>query len=147
MQLPLYPLRTKEEHGQTLVWDVVRRRWMVLTPEEHVRQCLVAFLMAEKDVPSGLISLEKGLTFDRRRKRYDLLVYDRQGQPLLACECKAPYVDLDQDAAIQLAVYNSELKAPYLLWTNGKYVLFFCAPADGAPTMQAEVWDFQRMQG
>jgi len=147
MQLPIYPLRTKEENEQTLVWDVVRKRWMVLTPEEHVRQCLVAFLMAEKNVPSGLISLEKGLKFDRKRKRYDLLVYDRQGLPLLACECKAPYVDLDQNAAIQLAVYNSELKAPYLLWTNGKYVLFFCAPKDEAPVMQPEVWDFQQMQG
>lgn len=123
--LPLYELRIKEENDQQWVWDSLRKRYMVLTPEEHVRQCLVEYLVQEKGVPRGLISIERGLTYDRRRKRYDLLVFDRLGQPLIACECKAPFIALDQDAAIQLAVYNREIGAPFLLWTNGKRLLCY----------------------
>ena len=147
MGLPIYELRTKVSGEQTLVWDLVRRKWMVLTPEEHVRQCLVLYLTRDRGVPTGLVSLEKGLRVDRRRKRYDLLVYDRNGEPLLACECKAPYVALDQNAALQLAVYNSELKAPFLLWTNGQHVLFYDTGEDGRLRLQAEVWSFEQMLG
>lgn len=123
--LPLYDLTIKEEDGQRWVWDPLRRKYMVLTPEEHVRQCLIQFLMQEKQVPRGLISVEKALTYDRRRKRYDLLVFDRNGEPFIACECKAPFVALDQDAALQLAVYNREIGAPFLLWTNGNRLLIY----------------------
>ncbi len=147
MGLPLYDLRTKVEGEQTLVWDLVRKKWLVLTPEEHVRQCLTIYLTAEKGVPTGLVSLEKGLQVDRRHKRYDLLVYDRNGAPLLACECKAPYVLLDQNAALQLAVYNSELKAPFLLWTNGQTILFYSTGDNGRMEFQPEVWTFEKMSG
>lgn len=147
MGLPIYELRTQSEGDQTLVWDLVRKKWLVLTPEEHVRQCLTLYLTSEKGVPTGLISLEKGLRVDRRRKRYDLLVYDRNGDPLLACECKAPYVPLDQNAALQLAVYNSELKAPFLLWTNGQHLLFYSTGQDERLEYQQEVWSFEKMQG
>lgn len=147
MGLPVYELRTKLEGEQTLVWDQIRKKWLVLTPEEHVRQCLIQFLIEEKAVPSGLISLEKGLKVDRRRKRYDLLVYGRDGSPLLACECKAPYVPLDKHAALQLAVYNSEIKAPFLLWTNGKHILFYSPGEEGRMEFQTDVWTFNQMKG
>ncbi len=147
MRLPLYELRTKAEGEQTLVWDLVRKKWLVMTPEEHVRQCLAIYLTSAKGVPAGLISLEKCLRVDRRIKRYDLLVHDRKGAPLLACECKAPYIPLDQNAALQLAIYNSELKAPFLLWTNGKTVLFYATGKDGKMEFQTDVWMFEEMGG
>ena len=143
--LPMYDLRTRVEGEQTQVWDPIRKKWLVLTPEEHVRQCLILFLISELDVPPGLISLEKGLKVDRRRKRYDLTVYGREGTPLLACECKAPYVKLDQKAALQLAVYNRELKAPFLVWTNGEYLLFYAHSATGHLELQSQPWSFSQM--
>ena len=123
--LPLYELRTRDEDGVRQVWDRLRKKWLVLTPEEHVRQCLVEYLVREKGVPQGLISQEKGLSYDRRRKRYDLVVYGRDGQPLLACECKAPYVALDRAAGMQLAVYNRKIGARFLLWTNGQVLVAY----------------------
>ena len=146
MELPIYELNTRLEGDQTQVWDPVRRKWYVLTPEEHVRQCLILYMIDQLGVPRGLISLEKGLVVDRRRKRYDLLVYGRDGMPLLACECKAPYVELDQQAALQLAVYNSRIKAPYLMWTNGRHLLFYAHSDSGQLELQTKAWTFEEMQ-
>ncbi len=134
--LPIVELRTQEKDGRLMVWDRLRKKWLVLTPEEHVRQCLVAFLVDAKGIPGGLISQEKGLKYDRRSKRYDLVVYDRLGAPVLACECKAPYVPLDRQAALQLAVYNRKLLAPYMLWTNGqRLAYYFLHPEHGLREM------------
>ena len=118
--LPIYELRTKEEDGKLYVWGELRKRYLFLTPEEHVRQCLVQHLLQTIQVPKGLISIERGLTYNSRQKRYDLLVFDRDGQPLLACECKAPQIDIDEKTAFQLAVYNQKIGAPLLLLTNGR---------------------------
>ena len=142
MGLPLYELTTKSEGDQRWVWDRIRKKWLVLTPEEHVRQCLVEFLTREKSVPSGLISQERGLNYDRRRKRYDLVVFNRLGKPALACECKAPYVALDRNAALQLAVYNRELQAPLLIWTNGQRLAIYHAEAGKALRELPSVPDF-----
>ena len=79
---------------------------MVLGPEEHVRQCLILYLMEECAVPKGLISIEKGLQYHDRKKRFDLMVYDRSAQPLILCECKAPYVPVDQQTAFQFYHYR-----------------------------------------
>ena len=129
--LPFYELKTKEQKGQTFVFDPLRKKYVVLGPEEHVRQCLIQWLHRERGVPMGLMSVERGLVVDRRRKRYDLVVCDRTGAPLLACECKAPYVPLNHEAALQLAVYNRKLKAPFLLWTNGQFVHGYQQSTDG----------------
>lgn len=145
--LPIYDLRTRDEDGVRQVWDRLRKKWLVLTPEEHVRQCLVEYLVNEKGVPQGLISQEKGLSYDRRRKRYDLVVYGRDGKPLLACECKAPYVPLDGAAGMQLAVYNRKIGAPFLLWTNGQVVVAYGRGEDGRLVMLREVWGFEEMEG
>lgn len=117
--LPLYALKIKEEAGKKYVWGELRRRYLYLTPEEHVRQCLVQFLLQGLGVPRSLISIERGLKYNARQKRYDLLVFDREGKALLACECKAPQIDIDEKTAFQLAVYNQKIGAPYLLLTNG----------------------------
>jgi hypothetical protein len=146
-ELPIYELRIKTEGEQRFVWDPLRRKYLVLTPEEHVRQCLLLYLMEDRGVPRGLISVERGLTYNTRRKRYDLLVFDREGLPLLACECKAPQIPIDKAAAFQLATYNKKIGAPYLLLTNGPVLLQFRRNASGSFDGIADLPRFEEMLG
>lgn len=119
----MYALTTRENDGKREVWDEIRRKWLVLTPEEHVRQCLVLYLMHVLEVPKGLISLEKGLRYNSRMKRYDAVVYDRDGSPFLLCECKAPHVSINEETVFQSGVYQHELQAKVLLLTNGRVLM------------------------
>ena len=128
--LPLYTLETRLGTASTEVWDGIRRQWLLLTPEEEVRQCLIHFLAA-CGVPGGLMSLERGLHYDRRRKRYDLLVYDRAGQPFMLCECKEPRVPIDEAVVRQISLYNSKLGARVLLLTNGPELRAFGKGREG----------------
>jgi hypothetical protein len=129
--LPRYALKTRESEGGTQVWDAIRRQWLVLTHEEQVRQSLIQFLTATCGVPKGLISLEKGLHYDRRRKRYDLLVYDRAGRPFILCECKEPRVPIDDAVVQQISVYNHKIGARILILTNGHQLLAFAQTQPG----------------
>jgi hypothetical protein len=112
------------------VWDLIRRKWLVLTPEEHVRQCLVHYLLDCLKVPKGLMSLERVVKYNSMSKRYDVLVFDRQGAPFLLCECKAPYVPINDETLFQWSVYHRELQSQVLLLTNGKVLL--AAARDGS---------------
>lgn len=123
--LPIYELKTRAAENGFEVWDPIRKQWMFLTPEEQVRQCLVLYLTEICGVPKGLLSLEKGLQYDRRRKRYDLLVYSRTGKPLILCECKEPRVPIDEEVLHQAALYNSKIGAGMLLVTNGPILMAF----------------------
>ena len=132
MSLPRYSLDTRETAGSGMqVWDSIRKQWLTLTPEEHVRQSLIAFLTEGCGVPRGLVSLEKGLQYDRRKKRYDLLVYDRGGKPFILCECKEPRVPIDDAVVQQISLYNSKIEARILILTNGHQLLAFGRMADG----------------
>jgi len=128
-----------------LIWDPIRQQNLVLTPEEHVRQCLIRFLREERGFPRALFSIEKGLTYSERKKRYDLLVYDREAQPLLAMECKAPDIPLDEKAARQLAVYNSKIGAPFLLLTNGMLYLFFSKNSNNRWVPEPDVPEYEEL--
>lgn len=143
--LPIYEIKTRQEGEETYVWDVLRRRYMVLTPEEHVRQCLVHYLLEDRKVPRGLMSVERGLVYNSRRKRYDLLVHDRNGNPLLACECKAPQIPIDEAAAFQLATYNKKIGAPFLLLTNGPVLLQYARDEKGIFQPMGELPLFEEM--
>ena len=92
---------------------------MVLTPEEWVRQHFVYFLIEEKKYPISLIALEKQFTFNNRKKRTDILVFNTAGNPEIIVECKAPSIKITQDTFDQIARYNLKLKATYLIVTNG----------------------------
>ena len=142
VELPLYELRIQEENGQRVVWGELRKKWLVLTPEEYVRQCLVFFLLKEKSVPRSLISVERGLRYAGMRRRYDLLVYDREAQPLICCECKAPDVAIDQQALRQLSIYNSKIGASHLLLTNGKTLYFLSRGEEGEFELREEIPEF-----
>jgi len=111
--------RTKVDGKRTLIFDRIRKKYIVLTPEELVRQHIINYLITEKGYPATLISVEMPLRYGRMGKRSDLLVSDRNGQPLMLVECKAPEVAITQKVFEQIAVYNLAIQAPYLMVTNG----------------------------
>ena len=122
-------LVTKTEGGKTLVLDPVRRRYVALTPEEGVRQRLLADLIA-LGYPPGLLAVEKGLAFGGKTWRADAVAYGRGGRALLVAECKAPGVAVGQDTFDQLARYNAVLGAAVLIVDNGR--VRYCCVREGA---------------
>jgi hypothetical protein len=119
LHLPDYPLRIEIREGKRKVFDPLRRKWVLLTPEEHVRQLFVQFLVREKNFPEGLIAIEKGFRHRELYRRSDILVYGRNGEPLLIVECKAPGVKITEQVFDQIAMYNMKFGLSYLVITNG----------------------------
>lgn len=119
LNFPAYPLRFKSEDGKSFVWDIIRKKYLQALPEELVRQHLLYFLVHERNVPASLIGVEKGFEINERKKRVDVVVYNRKTQPILLIECKAPEVKLSQAVFDQISVYNLKLKVPHLFVTNG----------------------------
>ena len=112
-------LKVKREKGKRYIFDPIRKKWLVLLPEELVRQLVIHYLLEEKRYNRNRINLERGLKVNSLQKRFDLLVYDMGVKPFLLVECKAPQVQITDAAFQQAAVYNMELKVQYLLVTNG----------------------------
>ncbi|RMG23215.1 MAG: type I restriction enzyme HsdR N-terminal domain-containing protein [Bacteroidetes bacterium] len=137
---PPYPLRRQQRDGKQYVWDVLRKKWLVLSPEEFVRQQLVHYLLHEKGVSAALIAIEKEIRFHRLKKRLDVLVFDAEGKPFILCECKAPEVKLGQNTLHQIARYNVGLQAPHLLITNGLELWFFSKNEAEQYELQAGGW-------
>jgi hypothetical protein len=119
LNLPHYKFRLKSNENKTLIFDNLRKKYMVLTPEEWVRQHFVQFLIEEKKYPTSLIALEKQLTINNRKKRTDILVFNKEGNHEIIVECKAPKIKITQATFDQIARYNLKLKANYLIVTNG----------------------------
>tara|TARA_B110001454_G_scaffold195733_1_gene198167 strand:+ start:1374 stop:1817 length:444 start_codon:yes stop_codon:yes gene_type:complete len=119
LNLPTYNFKLKSSENKTLIFDKLRKKYMVLTPEEWVRQHYVCFLIEEKKYPISLIALEKQLTINNRKKRTDILVFNKKGNHEIIVECKAPSIKITQDTFDQIARYNLKLKANYLIVTNG----------------------------
>lgn len=128
LNLPEYPLRLRENEGRREIFDSIRRLWVVLTPEEWVRQNIVRYLVTDKNMPAMLIAIEKSLTLNSLTKRTDILVHSRQGKPLLLVECKAPQVAITRKVFEQIGRYNLALQVKYLLVTNG--LQHYCARID-----------------
>jgi hypothetical protein len=120
LNLPTYDFRTTERAGNRIIYDPLRDQYVRLTPEEWVRQHFVQYLIQELDVPAGLVAIEASFQYQNQPRRADAIVHDRQGDPLLLVECKAPRVSINQDAFDQCARYNIVLEAPYLVVTNGQ---------------------------
>ncbi|NDV42998.1 type I restriction enzyme HsdR N-terminal domain-containing protein [Flagellimonas sediminis] len=119
LNFPKYEFRIKNSQNRQYIFDGIRKKFVVLQPEEWVRQHLVHFLIFTKNFPKSLINVEKQLTVNSLKKRYDIVVFNPDGSIFLLVECKAPEVKIDQNAFDQIARYNYELKASYLLVTNG----------------------------
>ena len=114
-----YSFRLKKTDDKLWIFDLIRRKYVVLQPEEWVRQHVVHFLIEEKGYPKSLINVEKKLSVNGLTKRYDVVVYSKKGVVLLVVECKAPNVTITQQTFDQIARYNLSLNAQYLMVTNG----------------------------
>jgi hypothetical protein len=138
---PPYELRrSHDEQGRHLLWDPIRKKWVVEQPEERVRQLLVQHLMQAHGVARSLIGVEKEIRYLEQRKRCDVVVFDRKAQPLVLCECKAPQVPLSEATLRQIARYNANLHAPHWLVTNGIRLLCFSVDAAGRYRFQPHGW-------
>ncbi|MCT4699541.1 type I restriction enzyme HsdR N-terminal domain-containing protein [Tenacibaculum haliotis] len=119
LNLPNYTFKLKSNENKTLIFDKWRKKYLVLTPEEWVRQHFVQFLIDEKKYPVSLIALEKQLTINNLKKRTDIVIFSSDGTPNIIVECKAPKIKIAQDTFDQIARYNLKLDANYLVVTNG----------------------------
>jgi hypothetical protein len=119
LNFPTYSFRLKNSENNTHIFDVIRKKFVVLQPEEWVRQHCVQYLIHQKNYPISLINVEKVVLINGLKKRYDIVVFNPDGSLALVVECKAPKVKITQAAFDQIARYNLTLKAPYLMVTNG----------------------------
>ncbi len=126
LNLPEYTFRTKMEGEKTLIFDRIRKKFVVLTPEEWVRQNFIQYLIHEKKYPENLMAVEKQIKVNGKQRRFDLLIYLRNGQPLLIAEFKAPNVKISQNAFDQVVRYNMSLRVEKVVVSNG-FQHFACA--------------------
>lgn len=119
LNFPDYVFRFKSNENKPLIFDEIRKKFVVLTPEEWVRQHTLHFLLNEKKYPASHINVEKQIKLHDTTKRYDIVVYNRDGSIHLIVECKAPKIPINQMVFDQIARYNFVLNADYLMVTNG----------------------------
>ena len=112
-------LKFSEKNGRKQVLDLIRKKWLVLTPEELVRQLFVDYLISQMKYPAALIAVEKQIRMERRVKRFDLVIYNSVMSPFLLIECKSPEVRLDEAVVSQAVRYNLAVKADFLCIVNG----------------------------
>ncbi len=125
LNFPTYNIKQKTENNKNYVWDIVRKKWIVNLPEEWVRQNLIWFLINQLGFSKNSMSVEKQIKLNEMKKRYDLVVHNKDLKPLVLVECKAPKIKITQAVFNQAAHYNLVLKVPFLLLTNG-INHFFC---------------------
>lgn len=119
LNLPSFDFRVKTEGSGNYIFDSVRKRYVLLTPEEWVRQNFMQYLIQVKDYPSSLIAVEKQISVNYKPFRFDLLVYTRNGEPFLIAEIKAPHIKITQEAFDQVVRYNMALKVKLVIVSNG----------------------------
>ncbi len=119
LNLPEFTFKLNVIKGKNHIFDVIRKKYVILTDEEWVRQHFIHFLMSEYKYPSSMIVVEKSLRLNQLDKRADILVYNKFAQPSMLVECKAPSVKIGQDVFDQIARYNMVFKVSRLVVTNG----------------------------
>lgn len=119
LNFPKFSFRFKNSENKISIFDVIRKRFVILQPEEWVRQHCIHYLIENKGYPKSLINIEKELIVNTLRKRYDIVVFNPDGSIHLIIECKSPSVNIDQSTFDQIAQYNLTLNATYLMITNG----------------------------
>jgi hypothetical protein len=106
------------------IWDVIRQKWVVLQPEEWVRQQLIHVFSDVYGFSKNLMAIEKGFLINQKPKRFDLVIFDKQANPFILVECKAFQIPLNQQVFNQMCIYNDHIKSPYLVASNG--ILTYC---------------------
>lgn len=125
LNLPEYSFKIKSEGQRKYIFDNIRKRYVVLTPEEWVRQNLIAYLVNDKKYPASLIAVEMPVKINRLEKRADIVLFSKQGIPIIIAECKAPGIKISQKVFDQAALYNLDMKVEYLIISNG--MVHYCA--------------------
>jgi len=130
LNLPRYTFRIHQGEKGNQIFDSIRKKFVVLTPEEWVRQNFIQYLIEEKKYPASLIAVETGLKYNKLKKRSDITVYDRKGNVWMIIECKKPDVKISQDTFDQVATYNmsQKTKTKFLAVTNG--LKHYCCESD-----------------
>lgn len=119
LDFPKYHFRFKSSENKISIFDEIRKKFIILTPEEWVRQHVIQFLICDKKFPKSHINVEKELILNQTKKRYDVVIYNKNGSIFLIVECKAPQITISQATFDQIARYNLSLNAHYLMVTNG----------------------------
>lgn len=119
LNFPTYSFRFKNSENKVAIFDDIRKKFILLTPEEWVRQHTIQFLLHENQYPKSYINVEKLIKINDLSKRYDVVVFQPNGEIYLLVECKAPEVSISQQTFDQIARYNLVLNAKYLMVTNG----------------------------
>lgn len=119
LNFPSFSFRFKNSENKTAIFDEIRKKFIILTPEEWVRQHVIQYLLQDKNYPKSYINIEKLIKINSLNKRYDVVVYQPNGTIYLLIECKAPEVAITQQTFDQIARYNLVLNAKYLMVTNG----------------------------
>lgn len=119
LNFPSYKFRFKNSENKLSIFDEIRKKFILLTPEEWVRQHCIHFLIKDKLYPKSLINVEKELVINDRKKRYDIVIFHPNGSINLLIECKAPHIAITQKTFDQIAQYNLKLDADRLMVTNG----------------------------
>lgn len=144
LNLPAIEAKIIKEEGRRKIFDPIRKKYVVLTPEEWVRQHFIQFISISLSYPKSLIKVESGLQVNSLNKRSDILVFDRNGKPWMLIECKAPNLKLNQNAFNQAAVYNMTVGAKYLAVTNG--MMHFCMVSGSGGEKPVFLADFPQFQ-
>jgi len=119
LNFPSYNFRFKNSENKVSIFDDIRKKFIILTPEEWVRQNTIQFLLQEKNYPKSYLNIEKLIKINDIKKRYDAVVFLPNGALFLLVECKAPEIKITQETFDQIARYNMKLNAQYLMVTNG----------------------------
>jgi hypothetical protein len=124
LNLPEYEYNVKNAEGKVWIFDIIRKRYIILTPEEWVRQHFVNYLTKDLMYPKSLIKIETGLIYNKLNKRSDIIIYNREGSPWMVIECKAHDQKLSTQTLEQVTMYNASMRAKYVAVTNG--MMHFC---------------------
>jgi hypothetical protein len=119
LNLPTYQFKITKQNEKPFIYDIIRRKWISLTPEEWVRQHIINYLVTHKNYNKTLIAVERKLNYLKTFKRFDILVFNNKAEPEILIECKAPSVNLTSETALQLALYNQQYKAKIIIISNG----------------------------
>jgi hypothetical protein len=146
LSLPVFDINIKESEGKTVIFDIIRKKYIVLTPEEWVRQHFVNYLINHLGYVKALIGVEQGLKYNKLQKRTDIIVYDRKGSPLVLVECKEPNHKLNRKVMEQGMMYNKTLNAPYIIISNGiEHSCMHLDPATLKVTFLSKIPDFEEI--
>ncbi len=148
LNLPKYDFKIRKiDQSRYEIFDEYRKKYVLITPEEWVRQNFIRFLCQEKNFHAGLISVEKGITVNNMPKRFDAVVYNRKGKPVALLEFKKPDVKIDQMVMEQISRYNLRLKVKYLIVSNG--LVHYCCKVEfdkGEISFLNEIPEFDQLK-